>query len=243
MTAEAHIIAWNRQDTIEFTIKHYQQFCERVIIYDNHSDDLTREIAAELGAIVKTFGNPGVLDDQEYLKVKNEAWKASQADWVIVVDDDEILYHPNLVSELQLATDSGATIIRPAGFSMFSDYMPLYDWIEIKTGVRDEKYDKLCCFNPKRISDINYVPGCHEARPKGSVRLVNKAYMLHYHGVGGVQRMIDRHQQYEPRRQRSAFNMRWGCGKEYGYSPESKREWFEEQLKRSEVLQGDGMPF
>lgn len=235
MKIETHFIGFNIQDTIGLTIRHYSAL-GKVFYHDNHSTDLSREIAKELGAEVSLFGIDGVLSDEEYVRLKNTCWNGSQADWVIIVDNDEIFYDPFSTVQLQLAKDSGATIVQPKGFSIFSNEMPEKDWTEIMTGIPDEKYSKLCCFDPKKIKEINYVYGCHEARPKGEIRIVNKCYLLHYHGVGGVHRMIDRHRMYEPRRQRSAVNMRWGLGKEYGYSKESKIEWFQERLERSAPL-------
>lgn len=233
---EAFIIAWNRADTIHLTIKHYQQFCQRIVIFDNYSDDKTREIALQLGADVRLFGTKGVLDDQAYVDVKNECWKTSRADWVIVCDDDEILWHPDLKKLLIDAAFKGQTVFKPRGFSMFSESMPVKSWLDIKTGVEEEKYSKLCCFNPKQIQSINYVFGCHEANPKGSVIYNYDAFLLHYHAVGGSQRMIDRHALYEPRRLRSPVNVKYGLGKEYGDSPESKRIWFKENIANSSTL-------
>ena len=92
---ETHLITWNRSDTIHLTVSHYLKL-GRVIVYDNFSDDNTREICEALGAEVMMFGVAGVLSDQAYLDVKNKCWNNSDADYVIVCDDDEILYHEDL---------------------------------------------------------------------------------------------------------------------------------------------------
>jgi glycosyltransferase involved in cell wall biosynthesis len=240
MTCEAHIICWNRQDTIAFTIKHYQQFCGRVIIYDNHSNDFTRDIAESLGAIVKTFGRPGELNDQAYLDVKNNCWKGSKADWVIVVDDDEILYHPDLVFHLELATVMGSTIFRPQGFNIHSEEMPVESFTEILTGEPNENYSKLCIFNPRKISEIRYNFGCHAARPVGDL-VYDKAklILLHYREIGGVERLINRHREYEKRL--SEINRRWNLGHHYTESEEAKRQQWEEFTKRSVHLSKAGL--
>jgi glycosyltransferase involved in cell wall biosynthesis len=247
MQIEAHILAWNREDTIAFTIKHYQSFCSEVTIYDNYSTDRTREIAESLGADVVTFGREGVLDDAEYIAIKNNCWKGSDADWVIVVDDDEILsgYYISVTNQLKLAQDSGATIIKPQGFNIYSNIMPKETWLELKKGILDDNYSKLCCFNPKAIKDIGYIYGCHDARPKGRVRIVEKLWLLHYRAVGGVERLIDRHHEYEPRRQKSQINMRWDLGKHYRQSveyPDLVRQEFKECLERSVPFYEAGQP-
>ncbi len=243
MKIEAFIIGWNREDTIALTIQYYQRFCNKITLFDNHSTDSTREIASSLGATVLRFGTPGVLNDQDYLNIKNQAWKDSDADWVIVVDDDEILWGFNLEEELQFAKDSGATIIKPKGFGIFSNEMPELDWTELMSGVPDENYSKLCVFNPKAIQEIGYIFGCHQAKPVGRIRLVEKLYLLHYRAGGGADRLIERHKLYEPRRQKSAINLRWDLGGHYRKTvenPEETRLWFEENLGQSKPLVVDG---
>lgn len=239
MKIEAFIIAWNREDTIHLTINHYKSFCDKITLFDNFSEDRTREIAESLGAEVKLFGQAGVLNDQHYLDVKNNCWKGSDADWVIVVDDDEILWHEDIKRELQFAYDSASTIIQPKGYGIFSNDMPVKEWTEIMTGVPDENYSKLCVFNPKKITDINYVFGCHVAKPKGHVRQVNKLWLLHYRAVGGPERLIERHKLYEPRRQKSAINMKWDLGGHYRKTvekPNDTRQWFKDSLALSVPL-------
>lgn len=227
---ETFVITWNREDTIRLTLKHYLAMGP-VKLYDNFSDDRTREIAESMGADVRLFGRAGVLDDGVYLDIKNHEWKKSKADWVIVVDDDEILHNVEL--------DNRFTIIKPRGFSIFSNELPKEDWLELKSGVDDNNYSKLCCFRPDCITDINYVYGCHEAHPKGDVRISESGYLMHYRAVGGVERLINRHQAYEPRRERSRLNMRWGLGGHYKDTvehPENTRKWFDDHLKKSVPL-------
>lgn len=234
MKIETYIITWNREDTIHLTLKYYLKL-GKVFLYDNHSSDRTREIGAEMGADVRLFGSPGVLDDAVYLDIKNHAWKNSTADWVIVVDDDEILWDPEFSMELERISKEGYSIIRPQGFNIFSNSMPKDDWTEILTGVEDAKYSKLCCFMPKYVTDIRYVYGCHEAHPKGVLKFYEGLYLLHYRAVGGADRLIQRHMEYEPRRQKSHVNMRWNLGGHYKDTvdrPEDTRKWFNDNLER-----------
>lgn len=234
MKLEAYIITWNREDTIHLTIGHYHSLGFKVILYDNFSIDRTREIAEELGADVRLFGTAGVLDDGVYLDIKNHAWKRSTADWVFVGDDDEILYHPQFGEVLQRSERERVTIFKPRGFSVYSEQMPKESFLDIQTGFWDEKYSKLCLFNPSKVSDIGYIEGCHAVRrgyPKGQLTFSEDMYLLHYHGIGGAERMIARHKLYAERL--SERNRRWGLGKEYGDTPQSKRVWFKEHMEKS----------
>ena len=97
---EAFIICWNEIDTIQLTIDHYRSFCNQVTFYDNHSDDGTAELILQNGCSLVSFGSPGKLEDDQYKEIKNNCWKESNADWVIVCDCDEIIWHPYIKAVL-----------------------------------------------------------------------------------------------------------------------------------------------
>ena len=239
MTVEAFIICWNREDTIHLTIKHYLKL-GRVILYDNFSDDRTREIAESLGAEVRMFGVAGQLDDQAYIDVKNHCWKHSQADYVIVVDEDEILYHPHLDLFLANALDNGCTILRPQGFNIHSDEMPVSDWLEIKRGENNENYSKSCVFRPLHIKEIGYRWGCHACRPMGNIVYGPAGlHLLHYRDVGGVDRLIERHRLYQGRL--SEFNKKFNLGHHYSETEADKRKQWKDFSERSVILSEAGL--
>lgn len=234
MVVEAYIIAWNESETIHLTIKHYQQFCQRIIIYDNFSTDNTREICEALGCEVKPFGIAGVLDDREYTKLKNNCWKGSKADWVIVVDADEILWADNILDQLNKLRKLKFGMISTQGWQVVSQYVPRESWLEITNGFIDENYSKFVIFDPKAVKEMNYVHGCHIAKPVNSLCTTNNNpgfILLHYRNVGGYQRLIDRHKLYRERM--SDWNIKWKAGSHYLYEDaQRKREWLE-QLERA----------
>lgn len=233
MRIDAFIIGWNIEQTIQFTIRHYSKFCDRIVYFDNHSDDASRLIAMNFGADVRLFGTVGELNDQAYLDVKNSCWKSSRADWVIVVDDDEILYEPPKPTER-------GTIMRTQGFEIFSHQMPVDSYMELTEGVLNDNYSKQVCFRPSQILDINYVYGCHVSRPSGNVIWSEDTlFLLHYRSIGGPERLIERHRSYLPRL--SEFNKQWRLGHHYSIEEDKKRkEWLDSYTKRipfSSVLQ------
>lgn len=235
MKIDCFFIAWNEAETIHLTIRHYQKFCRSVTVFDNFSTDNTRDIAEENGAIVKLFGVEGQLNDHEYLKVKNNCWKGSDADWVIVCDADEILYHQYLGEFLAEEKAKGTSIISPAGYSMYSNDAPRETWFDIRTGIRDEAYSKLICFDPKAITEIGYIYGCHEAKPQGRVKYAtDQAKLLHYKYVGGIERTLARHRLYEARK--APINRRWNLGHVYGMNEDLQRKNFYENLEASKPV-------
>jgi len=233
MNIEAHIVAWNEAETIHLTIKHYQQFCQNVIIWDNHSTDNTREIALSMGCKVKTFGKPGELSDRAYMDLKNSCWKKThpgkdRRDFVIVCDADEILSgFPEFVSE--------ATIYKTIGWDVFDYNVPRETWFETTNGHYQENYSKCVIFDPKAITDINYRIGAHTCSPKGRVLWGKESiFLMHYRNIGGPQRLVERHKLYRERM--SEENKLKGFGVHYTWDDEIRiREW-EEKYSISKPL-------
>lgn len=104
--------------------------------------------------------------------LKNSMWIGSKADWVIVCDIDELVYHPDMRDFLAAKCDW--TVLQPFGWNMWSAKFPSTSkqlWQEVQFGFRDYLFDKLTVFNPQAVKTINYTPGGHTACPVGDVRL------------------------------------------------------------------------
>lgn len=233
MNIEVHILCWNEMEILPFVIKHYQKFCGHIIIYDNYSTDTSQLIAESMGCDVKRFGRKGELDDMSYLAVKNNCWKGSKADYVIVCDADEILII-NASDSLELLTSS-ATIFKTQGWQIQSDEMPVNEITEITKGWPFSNYSKSVIFDPKAIKEINYKPGAHECSPVGHVIYSDETlYLLHYKNIGGVERLLKRNREYAKRM--SYNNRKNGYGIHY-LEPEmqTRKEW-EERIAKSKQL-------
>jgi glycosyltransferase involved in cell wall biosynthesis len=226
MTCEAYILNW-QEDLLHLTVKHYQEFCQSITVFDNYSTDGSDKVAEEMGCKVVKFGRKGELSDAAYLRIKNYCWKQSTADWVIIVDADEILYHPDLINVLTKAKENNDSIFTTVGYQIFSERLPRRSFLEIKYGFPDESYSKTVIFNPQRITDIRYSYGAHKSAPSGQIQYAeNKLYVLHYRNIGGADRLIARHGMY--RKRMSADNKRLGLGSHYQYDDERRRrEWYD----------------
>lgn len=174
--------------------------------------------------------------------LKNSCWKGSDADWVIVVDTDEILAlrddgeEKNHLLSLKI---QGYTVVRPKGWQVVSHDVPRETWLEIKNGFEYDQYSKLCCFNPKAIKEINYIHGCHVANPVGQVNIAEDGVLFHYRNVGGPERLIERHRLYRERM--SDWNIRWKAGGHYLHDDaQRKKEWLE-QYNRSREYSPPGI--
>lgn len=242
MKIHAFILTWNEQDIVGLVIKHYQKFCDKVTILDNHSSDHTATIAKDLGCEVQKFGNK-FFDDAENMKIKNECWKGCDADWVIVCDCDEVLfagYDDNCRSINSERFCIGmerfnSTIIKTQGWQIMSEQMPKDDLLEITNGYPFDNYSKNIIFNPKAISEINYNPGAHRCNPVGNVVWSEETlYVLHYKHIGGVERTIKRYKEYSKRMSKN--NRKNGWGIHYNQSPARLRQEWEERMIKSKPL-------
>lgn len=237
MNIEAHVLAWNESETIALTVKHYLQFCTDVIVWDNHSDDGTPDIARALGAKVKTFGKPGEFSDRVNMELKNEAWKKihpgkDRRDYVIVCDADEILRLPDW---LEFAPKY-PSIFKTQGWNVFSHDVPRESWLEITNGHPENNYSKSVIFDPKQITDINYRVGAHVCSPKGNVIWSDETlWLLHYRNVGGPERLVKRHEQYRPRFSKENKDRKWGI--HAMWDDEQRIQEWNEKYQKSKPLE------
>lgn len=230
MKITLYIINWNDSFYLPFIKNHYGEFCQRIVMYDNHSNDNSVMLAKELGFEVRTFGYSNRLDDQDYLNVKNECWKeerlnGQRSDYVIVCDVDEFL----VIDRLE------GICPKVIGYNMISEDLPVKDIFEVNTGAHSYSYSKQVIFSPKRMKEINFVHGCHQnnkvAEDGLSLEGDGHCRLYHFRQIGGVHRLIDRHADYRTRM--SKFNLKHGMGVHYLHSDENKRtEW---ELLKSEA--------
>lgn len=236
MKIEAFIIMYNEREILPMVIRHYQKFCGKITFFDNFSTDDSQLIAESMGCDVKKFGKKGELSDQAYLDVKNQCWKNSDADWVIVCDCDEVLFiNENMNQRLARIRFEEKTIIKTQGWQIYSNEMPKEDLLEITTGYKFDNYSKSIIFNPKAIKEINYKPGCHICHPFGDVVYSDETfYILHYRTIGGVDRQIKRYKEYC--RRMSIQNRRMGWGSHYWDKETILRKEWKERLAKSKPL-------
>lgn len=219
MNIVCYFINWNDSFYIPFLHKHYSKFCSKIIMYDNHSSDNSVDICKLLGIEVRTFGKQGELNDLDYLHVKNHCWKeqrGNNVDYVILIDADEFLF-PDILK-------GTAPIVN--GYDMVSEELPVDSLEEINTGVSSVNYSKQCIFNPDSIEEINYNFGCHSNNIQGNIIRKGRCRLLHYRNIGGVVRLLQRHEEYKNRM--SLLNKVNGLGVHYTYSNDKKiSEWNE----------------
>lgn len=228
MKIEVYANVNNEERMIPYFMRHYTQFAH-VILLENNSTDRTVEIAKSMGAEVWVYDMPDELNDQIFIDIKNQCWKKSDADWIMIVDADEFIYHPNIVKILET---TNSTVFLPHMFNMFSEYFPtttgqIYE--EVTGGV--DGGSKMNIFKRSEITDINYTVGCHSANPQGNVKLnVNSEIItLHMRNLS-FEYVIERNARMS--RRMSALNRQMKWGWHVDISPEEIKKHMVEEMCR-----------
>ena len=173
---------------LPFFFRHYDRYVERYVFYDDGSNDRTAEILShhsrvELRRLPRSDSDSFI---QSAATIRDNVWKESrgQADWVIVTDVDEHLYHPELQSYLHCCRKNGVTIIPALGFQMVTREFPDAGSLLCRDhtkGVPNRWMNKLGIFNPNAIEETLFRSGRHSARPKGLVRYPPSDTLLNLH--------------------------------------------------------------
>lgn len=193
-------ICYNEEFLLPRFIEHYQKvFGAAITIFDNYSTDRSREIAAELGCNVRLYDSGNQVRDDIYLKIKNNCWKYSKADWVIVCDIDEFLEVDFDITPYTLIGTLGYDIVSADLHSRFG----VYNWM----------MNKYVMFRPNKMRNINYQPGCHKCSPDGEVVPSKEFAKLLHRKYISPEYVYNKHLACQERL--SDINKKYGWGTQY----------------------------
>jgi len=168
MKVYVYCTLWNEEKILPYFIRHYSQFCDKLIFYDNGSSDMSVDIIKSYpNTEVREYDTSGTLNDSVHVKIKEQSIleaKKEGADFAIVVDCDEFIYHKNIKQFLS-DKSSEFSIFYPIGYQMVSNDFPttsgqIYD--EVNTGSPDAWYCKPVLINLRLVDFIKYDDGLHE---------------------------------------------------------------------------------
>lgn len=183
---------WNEREMLPFYLRHYEQYADEIVLYDDNSDDGSRTIAAccPLVKLMPWLNKPGLHD---HAMMELWQWAMIDAardgfDWIAMPDIDEILWSYNgLRAAIARADQRGYEVIASSGWNMVGDGLPqddgksqIYELLE--TGVRAPVYSKpiiVKCGTP-----VTWNLGRHaleNCAPKLSPPMVK---LLHYRYLG-----------------------------------------------------------
>jgi len=223
-------ITYNEEFILPHFIKWYRDRFPncKIVVYDNESTDGTKNICLSTPSLTYIpYYTGNKLSDSTYLKIKNNAWKHADTDWVIVCDADEFLD----ITPEQLNTNQ--TLFKSKGYNMFN-LDNLEDITQVAYGLPAVQYDKIVCFNKKYITDINYGAGCHDAQPQGAVIFSSVNPPLYHMKFMNVDMLVEKYRVYASRLSDENKQMRWG----YHYEQEEWRirEEFKNTLQLAKII-------
>jgi hypothetical protein len=212
-------ICWNESPFLKYFIEYYS-FAKKIIIFDNMSSDNSVDIMRSYNNVEVSYYNTNEqIRDDIYLEIKNNAWKyyKNECDWVIIVDIDEIIYHPMGIPQYVKTLSPNVAIVKCTGYEMFCPDIVnipgnnVFDKSII--GVPGVKLDKCTLINTKLVTEINYLGGCHASFPKASglIHTEPNFKLLHYKFVYPLQYMIYRYKQLRSRLSKKNIENGWGC--------------------------------
>jgi glycosyltransferase involved in cell wall biosynthesis len=224
MKVEVHLLTWNEEELLPYTLRHYRTFATDIFVHDAFSTDRTRAIAEEYGAIVWDWDTGNEFNDLHALNLKNRCWRGTDAGWVIAADCDELVYcylPCGMVGLLEQYDALEFAVIKPHGFEMYSPTWPttsgqIYE--EVKHGAEHPAYAKPILFAPGRLQSIEFGAGAHQCQytRAGGRRFephdctVPACYLLHYHQIGPIERIAQRYDERRRRLARINVERRWG---------------------------------
>jgi hypothetical protein len=229
MIVHFHGLCWNEERMLPYFFRHYHSIVDRYFICDHGSTDRSRALlAANRKVVLGEFRVAGASFVDAATDHYNHCWKQSRgiADWVIVANIDEHVYHPDLRGYLQACASHGVSILLPEGYNMVAERWPSSRrplWKTVRHGMRDRIWDKPQVFDPNRIEEINFYPGRHAASPTGQVVFprTERARMLHYKYLG-AEYLIRRHA--ELRSRFPAADVERGMGYQYSWDEQRNVE-------------------
>jgi hypothetical protein len=223
---------WNDEFMLPFFFRHYDPFVDHYVLFDDGSTDSTLSLLrdhpnVEVRQFIWSDPESFVFSEQS---LSNRCWKESRgsADWVIVTDIDEHLFHPTMLRYLDACSDQGITLIPTLGFQMISEDVPATGETLYQSRVFGAPWTQMMkpsIFKPSEIQEINFAVGRHTASPIGKVRVPQRdeVLLLHYKYLS-FEQTHRRHVQLATKLK--AKDTRLGMGHKYHWSrDEFRKDW------------------
>lgn len=188
MKIDLYSSCWNNLDNLEFFFRHYDPFVRKYVFYDDGSTDGSVEFLrthprVEVRAMPRV--DPSQSRSITTLSPAETCWRegSMDADWVMICDNDEHIYHPDMAGYLGKRREEGITIIPALGYQMLSSSMPDRGLLceTITRGAPWGQMSKMNVFHPRAIRRLNYSPGRHTASPEGDIVAPDQDELLNLH--------------------------------------------------------------
>lgn len=153
------VVTWNEQKYLQELIDWYKTKVPncRITLLDNMSDDDTIAIATRNGCEISQFDTNGKMAEERLIEIRNNCWKSSNCEFVLVVDADEFV---NV--DVKALTEANWNIAVCRGFEMIGEGEPIEELVYGNPAVG---YNKPCIWRKSAIKESNLAPGSHTSNP------------------------------------------------------------------------------
>lgn len=180
------MIAKNEEEWIANCIESVLPIVSEVILVDTGSSDRTCEIAASLGA--KIFNRPW---DDDFSAPRNLSIQKASADWILVLDADEIIAEKDLKRIIELTADPSKTYSfiqrHYTNDHRLSDFTPISgEYPELEHNYSGYFESSLVRLIPNH-ANLHYIGRVHEllehsVLKSGKHSIINSDIRIHHYG-------------------------------------------------------------
>lgn len=220
----------NEAKILPFWLQYYRPIADRIIVYDDQSDDGSRVLLEAAGAEVRDYPST-LLDDGVMAALYSSCYKEDQkADWAILVDADEFIWGNGLIPFLEWALKAGYHVLEPMGQEMWSESFPVYDPLNI---IRQKSMGepaswwtnngfKPCVLRPQ-AKGIGLGCGRHTRHGMIEYKALRREEfkLLHYRNFG-YEYYLWHHQRNADRLSPHRSDLTWG---QHNFAPLSEKEF------------------
>lgn len=248
MAIHLYTRCWNDAEMLPYFFKHYDTWVDRYFVYDDGSTDASLAIL-KAHPRVAVHHHPPMADPDSRIEsqrqLQNQIWKQSrgEADWIVVTDIDEHLFHRDILEYLRKCRNNGVTVVPALGFQMISDtfqpYSDLPASAQYRMGVAFGACSKANIFDPNAICETNFTVGLHGASFEGHVLAPanDEVLLLHFHYLG-FERVKARHKRWLSRQRPKDLEQKWGI--HYSWSDAELRDKWDAYARAAiEVLRSE----
>lgn len=238
VSIDVYVMVHNEEAILPYFLRHYSSFAQHIYAFEDQSTDRSWEIlnAHPLVTIIKPEIH-GI--NEKYwtstLWTTYEKLSRGYIDYVMLVDADEFIYHPNgIINVLTKEKERGTQVLHCQGYTMIADDFPETDeqiYCVVKNGLPDKLSNKWVVLDPK--IHIRFTDGLHRIAETDAVALNSRSglRLLHYRYLSA------KYFEEKNKKNRDRFNIHDGVDREY--SPDerhnlpdgsrgSKLKWYEE---------------
>lgn len=238
MRVEVFTLCWNEMDVLPWCIDYWHKYADHVTVFDNGSTDGSTWFLSKFEWINVVPFDSGGFNDTENQRIKNECWKNSDADYVVVCDMDECLLASDITATLQRMKEQGATICLPQWYELQAEERPKYEEGRMlhETSPMCRHFQgasKAIIFDPKAIKEMNYTPGAHRCNPEGRVKWYDGTdiFALHINHNMSLEYKLARYRELNARLSEENRIKKYGI--HYAFSEEILRKAWQEDSRNA----------